>query len=364
MTFSALSLTAVTASAGQFKRTVYYPAGQRPYQVIAAQLTQSGNVDLAVADYLTNQVCILLGNGDGTFKKPLRFSVAAPVAIASGDFNGDGQLDLVVVEYGGTGESGIAIFLGDGNGRFRQSAGYHSGVETTGVAVADFNGDGHDDVAVANNTGNVMVFFGTGKGTLKKPITYKLAGGTPVAVAAGDLNGDHHSDLAVAQAGEASVAVFLNDGTGRFLKPARYTWNGSALDVKIADLRHNGKQDLVVADGASGMVVLLNNGDGTFGKATIYPPTCQNCVAPEACVVADFNLDGHLDVACATSIDDSYFYYGNGDGTFGLAMHLKDTINFKGGYGIASGDFNHDGAPDLAIPIEEYGKVAILLNTQ
>jgi hypothetical protein len=237
-------------------------------------------------------------------------------------------------------------------------------VETTGVAVSDFDGDGHEDVAVANNTGNVMVFFGNGKGALKKPTTYKLGGGTPVAVAAGDLNGDHHPDLAVAQAGSASIAVFLNDGTGHFLKPVSYAWNGSAMDVKIADLRHNGKQDLVVADGAEGMAVLLNNGDGTFGKATIYPPTCQNCVAPEACVVADFNLDGHLDVACATSIDDSYFFYGDGKGNFGSSIPIHDAINFQGGYSIAAGDFNHDQAPDLAIPIQIKGKVAILLNAK
>jgi hypothetical protein len=52
------------------------------------------------------------------------------------------------------------------------------------------------------------------------------------------------------------------------------------------------------------------------------------------------------------------------DGTFGLAIHLKDTIQFKGGYSIAAGDFNNDKAPDLAIPIQNYGKVAIMLNTQ
>jgi hypothetical protein len=260
---------------------------------------------LAVADYATSQIVILLGNGDGTFQKPLRFSVPVPVAIAAGDFDNDGNLDLAVVEYFGSGEELVAIYLGDGHGGFKKSASYESGVETRSVAVADFNADGNLEVAVANNAGNVKVFFGTGKGTLKKPITYKLGGGTPVAVAADDLNGDHYPDLAVAQAGKGSIAVFLNDGTGHFLKPVKYTWNGSAVDVKIADLRNDGRQDLVVADGAEGMAVLLNNGDGTFGKPTIYPPLCKNCVAPEACVVADFNLDGNLDVACATSIDDS-----------------------------------------------------------
>jgi len=362
-----LSLTVVDASAGQFKRAVYYHAGQAPYQAAATQLTNSGNLDLVMADYLSDQIVVLLGKGDGTFQKPIKFSIPAPVALAVGDFNGDGKEDLAVVEYGGTGQSTITILLGDGTGKFRQSASYPSGVETTGVAVADFNGDGHQDVAVANNAGNVMVFFGTGKGTLKKPATYNLPGNTiPYGIAAGDLHGDHLPDLAVAEDGNGSVAVLLNDGAGHFGKPVTYSaGGGEVVDVKIADLRNDGKQDLVMADASRGMVVLLNKGDGTFGKPTIYQPTFFNWQPPEACTVADFNLDGILDVACAAQAEDSYFFYGKGDGTFGKGIPIANTIKHEGGYSIASGNFiTGNKAPDLAIPIEEYGKVAILLNTK
>jgi hypothetical protein len=363
-----LFVGALSASAGQFKHAVYYAAGSRPYQVVTAKLTNSGNVDLVVADYLSDQIIVLLGNGDGTFRKPTTFSIAVPIALAVGDFNNDGKEDLAVVEYGGTGESVIAILLGDGTGKFRQSASYPSGVETTGVAVADFNGDGNQDVAVANNAGNVMVFFGTGKGTLKKPTSYALPGKSiPYGIAAGDLNEDHSPDLAVAEDGAGSVAVFMNDGTGKFLKPVTYNaGGGEVVDVKIADLRNNVRNDLVIADLSAGMVILLNKGDGTFGKPTVYPPCAGKCSAgPEACTVADFNLDGKLDVACSASIDDSYFFYGKGNGTFGTAIAIADTIKNQGGFGIASGNFiTGDSAPDLAIPIEEYGKVAILLNTK
>jgi hypothetical protein len=360
-----LSVSAGNISAQQFKKAVYYNVGvhDRPYYVIAAQLTSSGNLDLVVADYLNGQVSILLGNGDGTFQKPLRFSVPSPVALAAGDFNGDHTEDLAIIEYGGTGNSALAIFLGDGNGQFHRLTSYLSGVETTSVAAADFDGDGHLDLAVANNAGNIKVFFGTGKGTFKKPITYKIAG-SPWAVAAGDLNGDHHPDLAVANI-SGYVSVLLNDGTGKFEKPFTYSvGGGAAVDVKIADLRNDGREDLVVANASQGMVVLLNRGDGTFRKPTIYPPLCQNCVAPSACLVADFNLDGKLDVACATNIEDSYFFYGDGKGSFGAANPIHDTLQNQGGFSIAAGDFNNDKAPDLAIPIERYGKVAVLLNTK
>ena len=358
-----LALTTVNASAGQFKHAVYYHAGHAPYQVVATQLTNSGNLDLVMADYLSNQIVVLLGNGDGSFQKPMKFSIPAPVALAVGDFNGDGKEDLAVVEYGGTGESAVTILLGDGTGKFRKSASYPSGVETSGVAMADFNGDGLQDVAVSNNSGNVMVFFGTGKGTLKKPTKYNI-GNTPWAVAAGDLNGDHHPDLAVTNI-DGYVSVLINDGTGKFLKPANYNAaGGEDVDVKIADLRNNGDQDLVIADFSSGMVVLLNKGDGTFGKPSIYQPSFPNWQAPEACTVADFNLDGNLDVACATHLNDAYFFYGKGNGKFGSGIEIKETIDHNGGFSIAAADFNNDNAPDLAIPIELNGKVAILLNTK
>jgi hypothetical protein len=360
---AALAITAQSAAAGQFEKAAYHHAGQRPYQVVAAQLTGSGNTDLVVADYLTSQIFVLLGNGNGTFQKPTKFPITSPVALAVGDLNGDGKEDLVVVEYPDAGESTVAVLLGDGTGKFRQSGSYPSGVETTGVAVADFNADGYSDVAVANNSGNVMVFFGTGKGTLKKPSQYGI-GDTPWAVAAGDLNGDHHTDLAVTNI-SGYVSVLINDGTGKFRKPVTYSAEGGeATDVKIADLRNNGSEDLVVANLSRGMVVLLNMGDGTFGKPTVYQPTFFNWQPPEACVVADFNLDGKLDVSCAAQAEDSYIFYGKGDGTFPSSAEIHNTIQNQGGFSIATGDFNNDQAPDLAIPIQDKGRVAILLNTK
>jgi len=169
----------------------------------------------------------------------------------------------------------------------------------------------------------------------------------------------------VTLAGSGSVAVFINDGTGKFLNPVTYdAGGGEALDVEIADLRNNGSEDLITANLSQGMVVLLNKGDGTFGTPAVYTPTFFNWQPPEACTVADFNLDGNLDVACAAHLNDAYVFYGKGDGTFMPGVEIKETINHQGGFSIAAGDFNNDKAPDLAIPIQNKGKVAIMLNTQ
>ena len=363
-----LSLLGADASGAQFKKVKYYSAGQRPYQTVATQVTKSGNLDLVVADYLSSQIIVLLGKGDGTFQKPMVFAAPLPIGLAVGDLDGDGNEDLVVVESNGTGAGTLAVFLGHGDGKFSLKASYLAGSEAGFVTIADFDGDGKLDVAetdAGSGSGGVLrVFRGTGKGTLLKPRVYKIPD-TPGALAAGDLNGDHHTDIAVTQFSIGSVAVLLNDGTGKFHKPVTYSaGTGEAIDVKIADLRHDGRQDLVVANLSQGMVVLLNTGDGHFGQPKIYRPTFHPVGPPEACVVADFNLDGKLDVACAADLDDSYIFYGKGDGTFPTSARIHNTIQNQGGFSIAAGDFNNDKAPDLAIPIQDKGKVAILLNTQ
>jgi hypothetical protein len=365
---AALAIVTPIASAGQFKKAVYYRAGMLPSQVVTGDFNNDGNTDLAFADWLSNQLVVLLGNGDGTFQRPLTIRAPSPTALAVGDLNGDGNLDLVVAESGGSGSGALAVYLGEGNGKFRLNATYGLGAHAGVVTVADFNGDGNLDVAAGDegkgSSGVVRIFLGTGKGTLRKPTIYKV-GAWLGLMAAGDLNGDHFPDLAVTEPMDGSVAVFINDGTGKFLNPVTYgAGGGGVLDVKIADLGNNGRQDLVMAVLSQGMVVLLNQGDGTFGKPAIYTPTFQNWQPPEACTVADFNLDGKLDVACAAHLNDAYVFYGNGDGTFKPGIEIHEAINHQGGFSIAAGDFNNDKAPDIAIPIELKGKVAILLNTQ
>ena len=367
----ALFQTPSNLSARQFEKAVYYSAGQRPYHVITAHFTHSGNLDLAVTDYLSDRVCILLGQGNGVFKKSSCLSAfSLPVGIAVGDFNEDGNEDLAIVETGGTGHGDLKILLGDGKGRFHLSARYQTGIASGGLAVADFDGDGHLDAAITdfgfeNTPGDVMVFFGDAHGKLGKPTKYLKGTTAPCGIVAGDLNGDHLPDLAITEFATGSVAILLNDGTGHFQKSASYDAAGrGAVDVKIADLRNNGRQDLVIANLSQGMVVLLNKGDGTFGKPTIYQPTFFNWQPPEACTVADFNIDGKLDVACAPNLYDAYFFRGLGNGNFGHGIEIKNTIQNQGGFSIAASDFSGDQAPDLAIPIQNYGKIAILLNSK
>jgi FG-GAP-like repeat len=359
------------AIASQFRRAVYYGVGSHdfPKQVVSARLTNSGNLDLVVADYLSDQVTVMLGKGDGTFQAARRFSVPAPIALETGDFNSDGKEDLVIIESGGTGNSVVAIFLGNGDGTFRKAGSNTVGVYSAGLTVADFNGDGHLDVAVANRgfnkPGSVMVLFGDGTGKLRNRTTYKIAGG-PWGIAAGDMNGDVHPDLAVALDLGGSVAVLINDGTGHFGKPVSYdAGGGEVVDVKIADLRHDGRNDLAVVNHSiNEIAILLNNGDGTFAPAKFYVTGSSWGTGTNGVVIADFNLDGKLDLAASNQDGNSALLYGKGDGTFKPATPIDDEIKFTGAIGLAVGDFNHDNAPDLAFAMYFINKVAVMLNTK
>jgi len=367
-----LPLLAIAEAAGQqFHKAVYYGTGKKtsPNQVVSAEFTSSGHVDLAVADYPGNAISLLLGNGDGTFREPLRLSVPAPIGIAVGDMNGDGIADLVVIESGGTGNSLLVVFLGNGDGTFREAGTGQLGIYSANVTVADFNGDGKLDAAVANRgfdkPGSVMVFFGDGKGNLKDRTTYPLAGG-PWGIAAGDLNGDHHPDLAVALDFNGSVAVLLNDGTGKFGKPGTYNaGGGEVVDVKIGDLRHDGRNDLAAVNASKNEIaILLNHGDGTFAPAKFYVSGFSWGTGTDGVVIADFNLDGKLDLAASNQNGNSVLLYGKGDGTFKAAIPIHDEIQFDGAFGLAAGDFNNDGAPDLAFAMYFKPEVAVMINTR
>ena len=316
-----------------------------PLFATAGDFNNDGKPDLAVPNGSTATVSVLLGNGDGTFQAQMTYGTdpnGEAHAIAVGDFNADGNPDLVVTNVG-NGVPTVSVLLGNGDGTFQAQATYTVGHYPSSIVVGDFNGDGDADLAVTNRDDNTIgILLGDGDGTFQAQMTYAV-GNSPVALAAADLNGDGNADLVVTNRTDNTVSVLLGNGDGSFPAHVIYAVGNSPVAVVAADLNGDGNADLAVTNGNDNNVsLLLGNGDGTLQTQTTHPVDSS----PGTLAAADFNGDGKIDLASPNaSTDIVNVLLGNGDGT------LQTNVTFPvgtGPSGLVVGDFNGDGLTDLA----------------
>jgi FG-GAP-like repeat len=259
--------------AGHFvASSVTLATGVGPKAIVAGHFNGDANLDLATANDGSNSVSVLLGNGDGTFAPVANIATdGQPKGLAIGDFNDDDDADLVVADEL---TDDVSVLLGDGSGGFAAPVNYPTGIRARAVAVGDFNEDGNQDLAVANegSTSNVTLLFGAGDGTFGTKSSL-LAGTSPKSVAVGDLNEDGHQDLVVANETSGDVSVLLGDGSGGFAPAVDYPVGMQPKMAVVADLNGDNEPDLVVGNNdASSVSVLL---------ADIWAPTGTTVVGAD-----------------------------------------------------------------------------------
>ena len=214
--------TSLTPSAPPLQPIPINPDGSEPVALVTGHFNGDGHTDRAVANKNSNNVSILLGNGDGTFQSPVTYPVgSSPTALVTGDFNGDGRTDLAVANQN---SNDVSILLGNGDGTFQNQVTYAVGSSPTAIVAGDFTGDGRTDLAVANfGSNNVSILLGNGNGTFQNQVTYPV-GSQPDALVTGDFTGDGRTDLAVANSGSNNVSILLGNGNGTFQNQVTTRW--------------------------------------------------------------------------------------------------------------------------------------------
>ncbi|MGD1072736.1 MAG: FG-GAP-like repeat-containing protein [Bryobacteraceae bacterium] len=390
-------------------------AGTNPQSIAIGDLNKDGNPDIAVANYGDNTVTVLLGNGSGGFTEATGspFGVGlSPVSLALGDLNGDGALDIFAANFG---DNTVTALLGDGTGGFTAAPAspFAVGLKPCSVALADFNGDGVPDLAIADSGNNtVTVLFGNGMGGLTGATGSPFAvGSKPCSVAVGDFNGDGMPDIAAADSGASNVTVLLNSLsaiTVEFSSLNFYAAMGQAAPTVIpvsvsspgagSTYTVSSNQPWLVpnppsnATGASAVVHLSANPaslpPGVYAGTVRYTApnffdaattVTLNLAAPsgtlkaanqspfavgagpQSAAVGDFNGDGAPDLATANSADNTVtVLLGDGAGGFSASPGSPFAVGMDP-TSVAAADLNGDGIPDLVTANTAGNNVTILL---
>jgi hypothetical protein len=380
-----------------------------PQAVALGDFRNSGNLDIAVVNSTANNVSILLSNGDGTFKNlitgpPYGASTLAtyavghnPQAVAVGDFNNDGKLDLAVANKN---DNTISILPGNGDGTFGTQTIVplpSNALAPIALAAADFNGDGNLDLAVLNQTdsncatssgpsgnGSVYVLQNNGfPGTAFSTLRNTCMGILPSSVVAGDFEQTTGlPDLVVVnEGGDSSTTCPPANGTiaflpsvyinlGAFESPRSYCGGQSPSAAVAGDFNNDGTLDLVVTNATASQISFLQGsgsglGNFKFETAVNFP---TGGAIPNSIVAGDFNGDGLLDVAIADQgSGEVSIMQGDGTGNFtavnGSPYATTSAYGGRGPTSLVAADFNGDGRMDIATADNSDSFVTIMLQS-
>ena len=293
-----------------------FPANKFPNDIVIADFNKDGNADLAIANTEVSYLTLLLGNGKGEFiqapKSP--FAVKSKPhthGIATGDLDGDGNLDLVTDSWG---ENKIIALFGDGRGGFDNPTDYKVGSRPyQRLRTADVNNDGKPDIITTNlESKNATVLLGMGGKIFKEAQGSPFpAGDAPFGIAIGDVNGDHYPDLAIINSpsitaeskGKDGLTILLGDGSGKFTKlvGSPFQTGKSPSRIAINDLNGDGINDIVITNYNDRSIQIFYMGR----KGVIQTNRVKVGNRPDGVSIQDINGDGKKDIIVSNYDDNT-----------------------------------------------------------
>ncbi|CAF3851063.1 unnamed protein product [Rotaria sp. Silwood1] len=349
-------------SDGSFKSPTTYSTGSysSPYMVTVADFNNDKRLDIAVANFGTNNIVIFHGFGDGSFANQTQLSTGSsrPIAIIGAHFNNDTLLDIAIANYG---NHSISILYQYGNGSFSLPITYPTGYDSlpSSLAAGDFNNDNYLDLAIANyGTNNIVILFGNSNSTFAKQITISTGiDSQPHSIAVGDFNADTFLDIAIANSGSHEVGVLLNNGNETFANPVNYFINSaSPIAIWVRDFNQDNRLDIITTNrGTDNIAILLGYRDGSFENPIMYQTGATSSISV---VVDDFNKDHRLDIVVVNNDTGAINIL------FGRYEGFQNQTRYSVGsnpQSLAIGDVNNDTRLDIVVANSWTSDVSVLL---
>lgn len=323
--------------------------GDEPVALVAADLDGDGDIDLAVGHQFANALQIFIGAGDGTFTPtPQTPTPGRTVALVAADFDEDGIMDLAMAADD-TPE--LRVLFGAGDGSFPEDEQITVPALSGGLAAADMDGNGHLDLISTDRgfasqpSDTLSVVPGDGDGTFDPPLSSQVGDG-PSGLAVVDLNADSRPDVALAYLDTEELGTFLGDGDGRVSALSALATSAVPLHVAAGQLAGTALPDLVATNTAAATLSFVTD-PGTAEATTVE--TLPTCPAPYAVLVHDGNGDDRGDVYVSCAGNGTVVFHG-GDAEGEFTTETLVTIQDAARLGpMALADFDGDGHADIAV---------------